>query len=53
MFDVITIALGVALGMLIAMFATVALMCNPKFIAWFTKVTMSAIVKSTKNSEEI
>lgn len=39
MLNVITIAFGVALGMIMATAFTFALLCNKKVVAWYTKWT--------------
>lgn len=48
MLNVITIAFGVALGMIMATAFTFALLCNKKVVAWYTKWTMRTALEVGK-----
>ena len=53
MLNVITIAFGVALGMIMATAFTFALLCNKKVVAWYTKWTMRTALEVGKESIKI
>lgn len=48
MLNVITIAFGVALGMIMATAFMFALICNKKFVAWYTNRTMKTALEVSK-----
>ena len=48
MLNVITIAFGVALGMIMATAFTFALFCNKKVVTWYTKWTMKTALEVGK-----
>ena len=52
MLTIIQIALGVGLGSTLAMGITLALMCNPKFMAWLTTKYIEQIEKVTETLTE-
>lgn len=48
MLNVISIAFGVALGMIMATAFTFALICNKKVVTWYTKWTMKTALEVGK-----
>lgn len=53
MLNIITIAFGVALGMLMASIIMLALICNKKVLAWYTKWTMKTAIEVGKEISKI